>query len=119
MEILRKRIEERRRVIEKAREWANKLPFKSSVALIGSYARGDFNLWSDIDVVVISDEFRGNPLERLRNIDTPPGFEVIPLTTQEFRELLRKRNPMAIELIKNGVILRDDYNILQQNSANT
>mgnify|MGYP001773113916 CR=1 FL=1 len=117
MEVLRKRFEERRRVVEKAREWASKLPFKSSVALIGSYARGDFNLWSDIDVVVISDEFRGNPLERLRNIDMPPGFEVIPLTIQEFGELLKKRNPIAIELIENGVTLRDDYNILQQNQV--
>ena len=26
--------------------------------LFGSYARGDFNLWSDIDIIVISDKFK-------------------------------------------------------------
>jgi Nucleotidyltransferase domain. len=35
--------------------------------MIGSYARGDFNRWSDVDLVVISD-FKGNPLERLEKL---------------------------------------------------
>lgn len=38
--------------------------FKVSAILIGSYARGDFNKWSDVDVLLIA-EFAGNPLERL------------------------------------------------------
>lgn len=111
MEIIRERVETRRRVIERVREWASSLRLRSTVALIGSYARGDFNLWSDIDVVVISDELRGNPVERLRNIDAPPGFEVILLTPQEFKELLKKENPIAIEFVRYGVIVRDDYGI--------
>ena len=111
MEVLRERLDVRRRVTEEVREWAYRLRLRSSVALVGSYARGDFNLWSDVDVVIVSDEFRGNPVERLKSIDTPPGFEVIPLTLQEFGELLRRGNPIAVELVGSGVIVRDDYNI--------
>ena len=110
MEILKKRRALREKVIEEARRWASNLPFKSSVILIGSYARGDFNLWSDVDIVLIA-ELQGNPLERLKSIDYPPGYEVIPLTLQEFLTQLSKRNPIAMEAVSNGVILRDDYNI--------
>ncbi|MDW8436161.1 MAG: nucleotidyltransferase domain-containing protein [Candidatus Caldarchaeum sp.] len=35
-----------------------------SAAVVGSYARGDFNQWSDLDVLVVSPNFVGNPLER-------------------------------------------------------
>ena len=110
MEILKERRALREKVIEEARRWANNLPFKSSVILIGSYARGDFNLWSDVDIVLIA-ELQGNPLERLKAIDYPPGYEVIPLTLKEFLTLLSKRSPIAMEAISNGIILRDDYNI--------
>lgn len=37
-----------------------------TVILFGSYARGDYNLASDFDLVVISDKIKGNPLERTR-----------------------------------------------------
>ena len=110
MEILKERRALREKVIEEARRWASNLPFKSSVILIGSYARGDFNLWSDVDIVLIA-ELQGNPLERLKAIDYPPGYEVIPLTPKEFLTLLSKRSPIAMEAISNGIILRDDYNI--------
>lgn len=33
--------------------------------LYGSMARGDYNLWSDIDFLVISNELPENPLKRL------------------------------------------------------
>ncbi len=44
MEIIEKRIKERNNIINKAIEYADNLKFKSTVMLIGSYARGDFNL---------------------------------------------------------------------------
>lgn len=112
MEVIRRRIEERERVIKEAKEWASKLSFRVTAILIGSYARGDFNKWSDVDVMLITDEIKGNPLERLREIDNPPGYEVIIWTIDEFRIMLRKRNPLALEALNRGVILRDDYNIV-------
>lgn len=110
MEVLEERRRQRERVIGEAKRWAESLPFKASVILIGSYARGDFNLWSDVDIVLIA-ELHGNPLERLKMIDYPPGFEVIPLTQSEFMRLLKKGNPIAVEAISEGVILRDDYGL--------
>lgn len=108
-------IEERRRLREKriseARELASKISFKATAILIGSYARGDFNLWSDIDILVISEEFVGSPLERLKSLDVPPGYQVIALTPKEFKILLERREPMAMEAVESGVVLRDDLNI--------
>lgn len=115
MEIVRKRVEERARVIEEARKWASKLKFKTSVTLVGSYARGNFNLWSDVDLVVVSDELQGTPLERLRGLDAPPGYEVIAWTVNEFKTMLAKKNPIALETL-NGVVLRDDYKIFEKAS---
>jgi len=108
VEIIEERKRLRERVIECVKEWASNLPFKASVVLIGSYARGDFNLWSDVDVLLIAD-LHGNPLERLKSIDAPPGFEVIPLTLEEFEKLLSKRNPLAVDTIVHGIIVRDDF----------
>ena len=59
MEIIEKRIEERKRIIRKAHEYSLTLEFKATVILIGSYARGDFNLWSDVDIMIIG-YFTGN-----------------------------------------------------------
>ena len=112
MEIVKQRRRLREKVIEEAGRWARSLPFKATAVLIGSYARGDFNLWSDVDVIVIS-EFRGNPLQRLAQIDFPPGFEVIPLTPEEYRRLVEKGDHLAVEARRYGVILRDDYRIFE------
>jgi predicted nucleotidyltransferase len=47
--------------------------------LFGSYARGDFNIWSDIDILIL-------------NID-------------EYESLRRRRNPIIIECEKYGIKL--------------
>lgn len=79
MDVIEKRIGERNIAIDKARIFAESLTIEASAYLVGSYSRGDFNLWSDIDVVIISN-FEGNLLSRLKNMDFPPGFEIIPMT---------------------------------------
>ncbi len=108
-------IEERRRirsrVVSEAMEWARSLGFKCTAVLIGSYARGDFNEWSDIDIVLVSEIFRDRPPERLRKIETPPNYEVIPLNPTELERLFTKRDPIADEICRHGVFLRDDYMI--------
>ena len=83
MEIIEKRRRQREEMIERVTEFARQLNNKCTVLLIGSYARGDFNLWSDVDLLIIGD-FTGNPLQRLKNIDLPAGFEAILLTPEEF-----------------------------------
>lgn len=71
-DVIRERERERRRVVERAKAYVSSLEGKLSAFLIGSYARGDFNAWSDVDLLVVGD-FRGNPLERLMEMDFPPG----------------------------------------------
>ena len=110
MEILERRRKEREEVIARVRQYSLELPFKCSVLLIGSYARGDFNLWSDIDVLVVG-EFSSNPIERYGQIDFPPGFEVIPVRVGEFPVSLKAGNSIIAEAARTGVILRDDYNL--------
>ncbi|PUA31496.1 MAG: hypothetical protein B9J98_05975 [Candidatus Terraquivivens tikiterensis] len=111
MEIIERRKKERTRIIEEAREWVSTLGFRLTVILIGSYARGDFNLWSDVDILLVSDVFQGNPLNRLKMVNPPPGYEVIPVNTYEFLENMRKKNVLIQEASKHGIILRDDLNL--------
>ncbi|MHA1608291.1 MAG: nucleotidyltransferase domain-containing protein [Candidatus Freyarchaeota archaeon] len=80
MEIIEERRRSREKIIGRVSSWVRELPFKVTAIVVGSYARGDFNLWSDVDVLLISRDFKGSPLDRLMEIDVPPGFQVIPLT---------------------------------------
>jgi len=111
MEIIKKRVKLREKVIAEAREWAGRLPLKVTAILVGSYARGDFNLWSDIDIILISDSFEGNPIQRLKELNVLPAYQIIPLTPEEFKRLLEKKDPLAVEALKIGVILREDVKI--------
>ena len=91
------------------------LKFKCTAILIGSYARGDFNLWSDIDILIIGD-FQGNPLQRLKNIDFPPGYATIFLTMDEVNKLKSKNSKFIKDAFNDGIILRDDYLLFSSNS---
>ncbi len=55
MEVVEKRMIQRELVISEVKKFAANLKFKCSVLLIGSYACGDFNLWSDVDLLMIED----------------------------------------------------------------
>ena len=61
------------------------------IYLFGSYARGDHLLDSDVDVLVVSEEFEGmSPPERASKVrqmlPEDVAFEIIALTPAEFRE---------------------------------
>ncbi len=111
LEIIERRKRQREEVIGQVSEFTKGLNFRCTVLLIGSYARGDFNLWSDVDLLVIG-EFNGTPVERLKNINLPPGYEAILLTPDE---LLRKRNKkdrFIKEAFEKGVLMRDDLHLM-------
>ncbi len=89
---------------------------KVTVIVFGSYARGDFNVWSDIDVLVITDAaLPPNPLKRLDMIEeclaTASEIEPIILTINEFRNRLRKRDPAIIEAIDKGIVILDELKL--------
>ena len=82
--------------------------------LYGSYARGDFNLWSDADVIVVSEVFEGvRPLDRWRLLEAtrPPSLlEPIPWTPGEARRMLGK--PSWRHAMEQGcVVVLDDYGV--------
>jgi len=112
MEVIERRKRIRANIIKKTSNWAKKIPFRATVVLIGSYARGDFNLWSDVDVLLISEDFKEGPVERLNSLEIPPGFQVIPLTPAEFHRLLKRKDILALEAVRSGVVVRDDLGII-------
>jgi predicted nucleotidyltransferase len=110
MEIVEKRIRERNNIISKSGEYAKTLNFRCTVILIGSYARGDFNLWSDVDLLIIGN-FDSNPLKRLKSIDFPAGYETILLTLDEVKKMAGKNNKFIKDAFSEGIILRNDFGI--------
>ncbi len=111
MEVIKARKSVMNRVVSEAKRWATSLPIKCTAYLIGSYARGDFNLWSDVDILLVSDDLVGSPVERLKKIEAPHNYEVIPLTSSEFKKMLRREDSLAKEALKRGILLRDDLNL--------
>ncbi len=108
MKIPRERIEEWLRGLRAAREAAEKLRRAlgdATVILHGSYARGDFNRWSDIDLVVVSPRFRGiRVLDRYNLLPPlPPRLELVLLTPEEFGEALRK--PVWRQALRRGAYI--------------
>ncbi len=70
--ILARREAERRARIDLARSWATELDRRLAgrvrliaAVVVGSVARGDFNLWSDLDVLVVADGLPAGGRDRL------------------------------------------------------
>nr|WP_275691874.1 nucleotidyltransferase domain-containing protein [Metallosphaera sedula] len=111
--ILEERRKQREEVLNQVREFTEELRRdlgKVTVVLYGSYARGDFNLWSDVDVLLVSERFDGiRFLDRYELFKAREGFEVKPYTPQEFSKM---RNKIGWrEALKDKVIIADDYSL--------
>jgi len=118
MEILRERRRERQRRIKLAREFVEEVADSIgslTAVVIGSTSRGDFNAWSDIDVVIISDIFNANPLKRFDSLIPfiKPGIEPIPLRTVDVYRLAEKKAPVVKEIVE-GIVIRDDLGIIKK-----
>lgn len=76
--------------------------------MVGSVARGDFNRWSDVDVLVIADALPTRPLDRLELLlaGAPPGVQPIAWTPAEFARERDRHNPIAAEALEVGVAIR-------------
>ena len=114
--IIEKRREMRKPALNKAKrfiECVNKKLRVHKAVLIGSYARGDFNRWSDIDILlIVEDDPPDNPLSRLDLIADclyiGPLIEPILLTIEEYGKLKRKNNPIVSAMIKYGIVLHEE-----------
>ena len=118
MDVIKERMKARDVVVARVGNWVSMLDFVTAV-LVGSYARGDFNLWSVVDVLLVSDSFPERPLDRLKMVDPPEGVEVIPLTRRDFYRLVKKKNPLIVDAQKYGIILRDDLGLFKDQRSNS
>ena len=113
-EMIRQRAMEREGVIEELRSYAEKLRRrlgKLTMILYGSYARGDFNLWSDIDVIIVSEHFKSKDfvVRCVELEDAPPRLEPICWTPEEAVKALTK--PWWREALRHGIFITDDYEL--------
>lgn len=100
-------------VLEVLAEYSKAVSFKLggfTGILFGSMARGDYNVWSDIDFLLISDKLPEKPLERLELLysltDLP--IEVKGYTRNEFLKMIEQRNPLALDALVEGKVIVDD-----------
>jgi predicted nucleotidyltransferase len=112
-EVLAARRRERERLIELARGYVRGLSGRIPVvaaAVVGSVARGDFNVWSDVDVVVISDRLPPRIPDRsaILAAGAPAGVEAVGYTREEFRRALARGDPLATSAVQEGVALRGE-----------
>ncbi len=115
-EVIQRRIQEKNRRIKQAKSYAEETAKKLgpiTAVIIGSTSRGDFNAWSDIDVVIISPKLPENPLRRLDTVSSTrhPDIEPIPIRPQDAERLARKKAPVITEIIQ-GIILKDDLSLI-------
>lgn len=109
-EVLETRARERERAMRLAQLYARRLARRLgplTAYIFGSYARGDFNDGSDIDVLIISDALPARPLERMDVLYSCvlPGIEPRGYTNVEFSRLLKKGDPAVTEAKECGYMV--------------
>jgi hypothetical protein len=108
--VIQDRRDQQDALVRRARDWAgqvrNRLPDLVSVTVFGSVARGDFNLWSDIDVLVVADGLPDEYLERAELVSpVPPGIQAVIWTPAELESETARKNPIAMEVAATGIPL--------------
>lgn len=104
------RYAEQARLVGLAREYVAGLSKRldlQQAAVVGSVARGDFNVWSDVDVVVVADGLPERLPDRLELLmdGRPPRVEPTGFTAAELEEARRRRNRLVVELDSIGLPL--------------
>ncbi|MSQ06594.1 MAG: nucleotidyltransferase domain-containing protein [Dehalococcoidia bacterium] len=78
------------------------------VILFGSYARGDYDEFSDIDLIVIKkteQRFFQRLAEVMAFIPREVAADVFVYTPQEFQAMVESGNPFIEQAIKDGIVL--------------
>lgn len=90
-----------------------------TAVVYGSVARGDFNRWSDIDLLIVAADLPAQPLERLDLLlrVCPPGVEPRGYTVAEFARLQRRVDAQLGLLLRESVVLADDLGLLTGSST--
>lgn len=83
----------------------NHIPIQEAI-LFGSYAKGNQQEWSDIDIALVSEIFVGDRIDdkdKIRKItlSVSSEIEVIPFSPKDFH----LQNPLAKEILTTGIKL--------------
>jgi predicted nucleotidyltransferase len=102
--IVERRLSERDELIERARRYVAEMGARVNVVaayVAGSVARGDFNVWSDIDVVIVATDLPTTfaDRERLFTSVISAGVQAVFFTPEEFESERRRGNALIREAI--------------------
>ena len=78
------------------------------VILFGSYARGDFDEFSDIDLIVIKNteqRFFQRLVEVMAFVPREVAADIFVYTPQEFQTMVDSGNPFIEQALKDGKVL--------------
>ena len=112
-DVLAGRRQQRDELLARAARYVDELQDRLNVkvaVVVASVARDDFNLWSDIDVVLIAEDLPDRLLDRLTLLmgDAPRRVQPHAFTASEFKEALTKKNRLIEEAAHHGVPLMGD-----------
>lgn len=98
-------------VLEKIKRFLNLLD-KNNIHIIqailfGSYSKGNFDEWSDIDLALISDDFTGNSfIDKMNLIDyiyeSGKDISPLPFRVEDFANSMFAQN----EILRKGIEIR-------------
>jgi len=107
--IIERRREQQRQLIARAQDFAAGLDRSlgvRAVVVFGSVARGDFNVWSDVDVLVVAHRLPDGYVDRARALGPGRGaVSAVAWTPEEFGVQLARNNPIARESVDRGLWL--------------
>lgn len=104
--VIARRRRERDELVERARRFAGGLDPDlgvRSAVVFGSVARGDFNVWSDIDLLVIADRLPDRPQDRTAALGAAPRVSAVAWRPAELRQQIERSNPIAVESLACGI----------------
>lgn len=111
LKLCRVDIERSEEVFRKIKAYINEVIKRltpSLIILFGSFATGDINEGSDVDILVVAG-FKESFLDRIKTLMDINKFKIpiepIGYTPQEFHEMRRKKNPFILEVIEKGKVM--------------
>jgi uncharacterized protein len=82
------------------------------VVLFGSYARNEQNNWSDIDVALVSDRFKGvgfYDIDLYGKTLIKKQFQDISPRTYKTADFTPEKDPFVEEILKTGIEIAPEY----------
>jgi predicted nucleotidyltransferase len=107
------RIRQREEALVVARSYVGRLAIRypDLVAVVfGSIARGDFHDGSDTDLLLVSEGFSPDFMQRQKELyePSPGGIDLFGYTPQELRRMLTKNHPTAHGAREDGMVIRNE-----------